>query len=201
MSTAGTEAKLWRQRLFEAEAGLTKFVVDSHGGRHLDRLIEVKREIYGSIPQKAQQAGVEWKSAFFRAQAVMEQFVVRWFGYEQLGAWATVNGTIYGAIDDEGRKGAATPLLRLERQAALYGSKVSWLSDSASDAALEIAHCAIWDYREQARKRGVMITLEAPCEYCVPATTSLINAKGLRAECTLLEQADGTRGCVWNASR
>ncbi|MEV0334368.1 hypothetical protein [Nocardia sp. NPDC050717] len=201
MSTFGAGAQLWRRRLFEAEAGLTKFVVDSQGGKHLDRLIEVKHEIYGAIPQSGPAAESEWKSAFFRAQAAMERFVVRNFGHEKLGAWAETNGTIYGAIDDEGRNDAVTPLRRLESQAALYGSKMRWLSASAADATLEIAHCAIWDYREQARARGVTITLEAPCEYCVPATTSLINAKGLRAECTLSEQPGGARGCIWNASR
>lgn len=191
-------ANLWKQRLFEAEAGLTKFVVESHGGRHLDRLLEVKREVYANLPSDISE--YDWKAAFFGAQAVMEKFVVGSFGHESLRSWARSNGSIYGAIDHSPKNDATRPLQRLESQALLYGSEVRWKHATTEHSVLEITHCAIWDYREQARRRGVKITLQSPCEYCVSATTSLINNKGLKATCSLVED-DSNKGCVWDATR
>ncbi|WP_405796536.1 hypothetical protein [Streptomyces sp. NBC_01506] len=75
-----------------------------------------------------------------------------------------------------------------------------WVEHGADRSVLRIRHCAIWDYREIARGRGVAITLRSPCEYCVPATTGMITNKGLSATHELTTDQDGN-GCVWTTSR
>ncbi|GAA1094363.1 hypothetical protein [Nocardiopsis composta] len=191
-------ARLWRRRLFEAEAGLTRFVAETRAGSHLNELLKVKREIFESLPAAAGED--QWKSAFFRAQALMEKYVVGHFGHGALKAWAASNSAVYDAIDAEPRHDALVPLERLAGQAALYESDTRWRERGRDRAVLQIRHCAIWDYRELARNRGVTITLRSPCEYCVPATTAMITHKGLSAGHELTEDESG-HGCVWTASR
>lgn len=203
------DSALWRQRLFEAEAGLTKFLVEKHGGRHFGDLLTVKSDIFSAV-KESQDATPEvgtqndwrnqdWQRLFFRAQAAMEKFVVTFFGLSELAAWAQSTGSIYGAIDPVRKRDATAALDRLRRQAVLYGSSLHWNRQDADTAELEIGHCAIWDYREAQRARGVPITLRTPCEYCVAATTALINNKGVQASASLHEHDDG-HGCVWSAT-
>lgn len=191
-------AGLWRRRLFEAEAGLTRFVAEVRSGAHLHDLVRVKHEIFGDLPESADEES--WKSTFFRAQALMEKFVVGHFGHDELRAWATSNSAIYNAIDSRPKHDAAVPLERLDNQAALYSSATEWVERAPDRTVLRIRHCAIWDYRELARDRGVTLTLQSPCEYCVPATTAMITYKGLTAAHELTEDESG-HGCVWTASR
>ncbi|MFI9463101.1 hypothetical protein [Streptomyces xiamenensis] len=195
---AGSRTALWKRRLFEAEAGLTRFVVETRGGAQLQNLLKVKHAIFESLPPGNGEQ--EWKAAFFRGQALMEQFVVAHFGHGQLAAWAASNSAVYAAVDSAPKHDAAVPLERLDHQAGLYGSATEWEERGADRAVLRIGHCAIWDYRELARARGVTITLASPCEYCVPATTAMITAKGLNAGHELTAGRDG-HGCVWTAAR
>ncbi|MGK5545988.1 hypothetical protein ACSNOH_14810 [Streptomyces sp. URMC 127] len=189
---------LWKRRLFEAEAGLTRFVVEARAGAHMQSLLEVKHAIFESLPEDGGEH--EWKAAFFRGQALMEQFLVGHFGHDELAAWAASNSAIYAAVDSAPKHDAFVPLQRLDAQAGLYDSDTEWVEDGPEHAVLNIRHCAIWDYRELARKRGVTITLQSPCEYCVPAVTAMITSKGLNAAHELTENRTG-RGCVWTASR
>lgn len=189
---------LWKRRLFEAEAGLTRFVVESRAGAFMHDLLLVKHAIFESLPPTGAEE-TDWKAAFFRAQALMEQFIVSRFGHDQLAAWAAANSAVYAAVDAAPRHDAVVPLQRLHDQADLYRSKVEWVEHRENRAVLKIRHCAIWDYRELARRRGVTITLQSPCEYCVPATTAMITNKGLHAGCELTEGEHG-HGCVWTAS-
>ncbi|WP_158621553.1 hypothetical protein [Streptomyces triticirhizae] len=189
---------LWRRRLFEGEAGLTRFVVETRAGAHMRALLEVKQAIFESLPDNNDEQ--EWKAAFFRGQALMERFVVHHFGLPELAAWARSNGIIYAAVDPAAKHDARVPLDRLAAQADLYGSDTEWLAHDPERATLRIRRCAIWEYRERARRRGVPITLGAPCEYCVPATTAMVTIKGLNARHQLTEDARG-HGCVWTASR
>ncbi|MEU1815344.1 hypothetical protein ABZ543_09125 [Streptomyces roseifaciens] len=189
---------LWKRRLFEAEAGLTRFVVEARAGAHMQSLLKVKNAIFESLPESGGEQ--EWKAVFFRGQALMEQFLVGHFGHDELAAWAASNSAIYVAVDSAPKHDAVVPLQRLDAQAGLYDSDTEWLEIGTDRAALSIRHCAIWDYRELARKRGVTITLQSPCEYCVPATTAMITSKGLNAAHELTEDQSG-KGCVWTASR
>ncbi|GGX78092.1 hypothetical protein [Streptomyces hiroshimensis] len=189
---------LWKRRLFEAEAGLTRFVVEARAGAHMQSLLKVKNAIFESLPESGGEQ--EWKAAFFRGQALMEQFLVGHFGHDELATWAASNSTIYAAVDSAPKHDAVVPLQRLDAQAGLYDSDTEWVEDGADRAVLNIRHCAIWDYRELARKRGVTITLQSPCEYCVPATTAMITSKGLNAAHELTDGPSG-KGCVWTASR
>ncbi|MFE9248977.1 hypothetical protein [Streptomyces sp. NPDC007088] len=189
---------LWKRRLFEAEAGLTRFVVEARAGVHMQDLLRVKHAIFESLPQG--EGETEWKAAFFRGQALMEEFVVAHFGHQDLAAWAVSNSTIYAAVDPGPKHDAVVPLERLDAQAALYDSDTQWVEHGSDRAVLRIKHCSIWDYRELARARGVTITLDSPCEYCVPATTGMITNKGLSAAHELTEAPSGN-GCVWTTSR
>ncbi|MDT0268551.1 hypothetical protein RM844_19885 [Streptomyces sp. DSM 44915] len=189
---------LWRRRLFEAEAGLTRFVVEARAGAHLQELLQVKHAIFESLPENNSET--EWKAAFFRGQALMERFVVGYFGHDELAAWARSNSQVYAAVDPAPKHDATVPLARLNTQADLYDSDTEWLEQDPERAVLRIRHCAIWDYRELARDRGVTITLRSPCEYCVPATTAQITSKGLKASHRLTEDSEGN-GCVWTAAR
>lgn len=195
---AASRTALWKRRLFEAEAGLTRFLVEARAGAHMQDLLKVKHAIFESLPRG--DAELEWKAAFFRGQALMEQFVVAYFGHDQLAAWATSNSMTYAAVDPAPKHHAVVPLERLDAQADLYDSDSEWVEHGTDRAVLRIRHCAIWDYRETARDRGVAITLQSPCEYCVPATTGMITNKGLNAEHELTEDQSGN-GCVWTASR
>ncbi|WP_329026110.1 hypothetical protein [Streptomyces sp. NBC_00690] len=189
---------LWRRRLFEAEAGLTRFLVEARAGVHMQELLLVKQAIFESLPDGEEEN--DWKAAFFRGQALMEKFVVAHFGLDDLAAWAESNSTIYAAVDPGPKHDAAVPLERLNAQADLYDSDTEWVEHGADRSVLRIRHCAIWDYRELARDRGVTITLRSPCEYCVPATTGMITNKGLSATHELTEDQNG-KGCVWTTSR
>ncbi|UMY18328.1 hypothetical protein MMB17_02985 [Methylobacterium organophilum] len=189
--------RLWRRRLFEAEAGLTRFVAETRAGAQMEQLLRTKRAIFEQLPEREDES--EWKAAFFRGQALMERFVVESFGLEQLAAWAAANSTIYAAVDAEPKHDATVPLRRLDEQASLYDSQKEWIEYGSDQSTLRIRHCAIWDYRELARKRGVQLTLKAPCEYCVPAVTAMITNKGLHATHELTENEEG-QGCIWTAS-
>ncbi|MFC9063807.1 hypothetical protein [Streptomyces harbinensis] len=190
---------LWKRRLFEAEAGLTRFVVETRAGAHLHSLLKVKAALFAALPPGSG-TEAEWKAAFFRGQALMEQFVVTHFGHGQLAAWAASNSAVYAAVDPAPKHDATVPLERLDHQAGLYGSATAWEEHGPDRAVLRIGHCAIWDYRELARGRGVPLTLASPCEYCVPATTAMITAKGLHARHELTREVEGP-GCVWSAER
>lgn len=196
--TRALRAGLWRRRLFEAEAGLTRFVAEVRSGAHLHDLVRVKHEIFEDLPETTDEEA--WKSTFFRGQALMEKFVVGHFGHDGLPSWASSNSAIYNAIDSRPRHDATVPLERLDSQAALYASDTGWEERGPDRAVLRIRHCAIWDYRELARDRGVTLTLQSPCEYCVPATTAMITYKGLAADHELTCDESG-HGCVWTASR
>ena len=189
---------LWRRRLFEAEAGLTRYVVELRSGAHLHSLVQLKESIFADLPRLEDEEG--WKRVFFRGQALMEAYVVKHFSLEELSEWAKSNSAVYNAVDEQPKQDARVPLQRLKDQAELYGSDSEWVENSRDTATLHINHCAIWDYREKARARGVEITLDAPCEYCVPATHSMVRSKGLSPEHQLL-QDKSSHGCIWTAQR
>ncbi|MGW1147677.1 hypothetical protein ACWD6I_22095 [Streptomyces sp. NPDC002454] len=195
---AAHRSALWKRRLFEAEAGLTRYVVEARAGMHMQELLHVKQAIFESLPQGEEEQG--WKAAFFRGQALMERFVVAHFGLGELAGWARSNSTVYAAVDPAPKHDARVPLERLHAQADLYGSDTEWEEHGTDRAVLRIRRCAIWEYREQARRRGVPLTLGSPCEYCVPATSGMATHKGLSAAHELTDD-QGTRGCVWTASR
>ncbi|MFD7495185.1 hypothetical protein ACFV8T_22640 [Streptomyces sp. NPDC059832] len=192
-------AALWRQRLFEAEAGLTRYLTETRGGQDIDDWIAVRSEIFADLPGRGAEADADdWQRVFFRAQALMERFLVSRYGHGELAAWARAGAEVHRYVEAGHGRGALDPILRVARQAELYGSRYRVVEDGAERAVLEISHCAIWDYREQARARGVRLTLASPCEYCVHATGANIAAKGFAAHHELTEGPDGP-GCIWEA--
>ncbi|WP_422526062.1 hypothetical protein [Serratia fonticola] len=188
------QAALWRQRFFEAEAGLNKYLVEQKGGAFLGLWVQVKKNIYANVPTELEASA--WKNAFFCAQAMMEEFVIEQFGYDELKQWAKSNATVYGIVEHPRAPGPEGPLERLRQQLELYGSEVEFTKLDEHEAELKIQRCGIWQYREEARARGVVITLESPCEYCTASTSANISAKGFKPDFELMV-TNNIHGCRW----
>lgn len=192
---------LWRQRLHEAEAGLTRYLVSRGHEPHLTDWFVLQSELFADLPEPDAPA-VEWQRVFFRDQALMERFLVLRYGEEVLGDWARSNAEVHREVEPDHGRGAADPIHRIARQAELYGSDYEFDDDAAPGrerAALTITHCAIWDYREKARRSGVRLTLASPCTYCTEALSANIRAKGYRPAHRLTHGPTG-HGCRWEAT-
>jgi hypothetical protein len=190
---------LWRQRLFEVEAGMTIFVTRQGSGPHISKWLAAKARIFANFPAEDCADVATWQGAFFRAQALCEQFISGNFGERAMARWVLANASVYQAIDaDRGLEPPPDAIRRVARQAALYGSDYEIVEESASGAEVLIAHCAIWDYRELARARGVPITLKSPCTYCTKAMSANIRAKGCFPQFELFDRGH-EHGCRWRA--
>jgi hypothetical protein len=192
-------AELWRRRLFEAEIGLTRHLVLDRAGRDLEEWSRVRGEVFADLPERGQDDPEGWQRVFFRAQALMERLLVGRYGHPALADWARRNAEVHRHLEPDEGHGALGPVLRIARQAELYGSRYRVTAGSPERAEVAIEHCAIWDYRERARSRGVPLTLVSPCEYCTHATSSNVEARGFRPRHELTEGPDG-HGCRWQAA-
>ncbi|MFB8249160.1 hypothetical protein ACFC5X_29510 [Streptomyces sp. NPDC055952] len=194
---------LWRQRLHEAESGLTRLLAGRHNPTHLADWFALQSQIFADLPDPAGGGARDWQRVFFRGQALMERFLVARYGEHALTAWARAIAEVHRDVEPDHGRGAADPVHRIARQAELYGSEYEF--DDSSDAeeagraALTITHCAIWDYREQARRSGVRLTLASPCTYCTKALSENIRAKGYEPSHTLRTGPTG-HGCRWEAT-
>lgn len=193
-------AALWRQRLFEAEAGMTRYVAARAESSAIRDWMYTRSELFADLPDPQASGPASWQTIFFRGQALMEKFIVSRFGHEALAEWAARNAEVYRLVEPDRGGGARDPIVRIGRQAELYGSRFQIDSPGPDEATIEIEHCAIWDYRERARARGVQLTLRSPCEYCTKATTANIEAQGYEASYELTDEPSGP-GCRWRATR
>lgn len=201
MSDADRSA-LWQQRLHEAEAGLTRLLAARGDEVHLTDWFTLQAEIFADLPDPGTALPSAWQRVFFRGQALMERFLVARYGEEVLADWARANAEIYRQVEPDHGRGAADPIHRIARQAELYGSAYEFDDEApptAARAALTITHCSIWDYREQARRTGVRLTLASPCTYCTEALSANIRAKGFRPSHQLRSGPTG-HGCHWEAT-
>ena len=192
---------LWRQRLHEAESGLTRFLASRGEEIHLTDWFALQAEIFADLPAPAA-APDAWQRIFFRGQALMERFLLARFGEEVLADWARAIAEVHRLVEPDHGRGAADPIHRIARQAELYGSDYEFDDDAppaAEHAALTITHCSIWDYREKARRGGVRLTLASPCTYCTEALSANIAAKGYRPAHRLRSGPTG-HGCRWEAT-
>ncbi|MGX1274569.1 hypothetical protein [Streptomyces phaeoluteigriseus] len=193
---------LWRQRLHEAESGLTRLLAARHS-TPLSDWFALKSEIFADLPDAATGGSREWQRVFFRGQALMERFLVSRFGEDSLTAWARAIAEVHRSVEPDHGRGAADPVHRIARQAELYGSDYEFddgvESGHRTRAALTITHCAIWDYREQARRSGVRLTLASPCAYCTKALSENIRAKGFEPSHSLRTGPTG-HGCRWEVT-
>lgn len=196
-------AALWRQRLHEAEAGLTRFLVAHGGDADLDAWFGLQAELFADLPLSSPDTPSEWQRVFFRGQALMERFLISRYGEEILAEWAASIAEVHRTVEPDHGRGAADPIRRIARQAELYGSEyeldVPQGPEPVTTAALTITHCAIWDYREKARSSGVRLTLASPCTYCTKAMSANVRAKGYEASYQLRQDSDG-HGCDWRAT-
>jgi len=192
------QSDLWQRRLFEAESGLTKWLVETRGGEDLADWLSTQREIFSALAESDDPE--YWKRTFFHAQALMERFVVSRYGEAELAQWTQASGDVYGHTAPEYGPGAAGLATRFAQQAASYASTYSVDECTSERASITISHCAIWDYREQARSSGTPLTLNSPCTYCTKLTAANARAKGYRASVSLAEQPDG-HGCHWDIGR
>ncbi|MCL7427209.1 hypothetical protein [Streptomyces sp. YS415] len=196
-------SSLWRQRLHEAESGLTRLLAARHNPTHLSDWFALQSEIFADLPAPATATSLDWQRVFFRGQALMERFLVARFGEHALTRWARAIAEVHRDVEPDHGRGAADPVHRIARQAELYGSDYEFdesvETDGTSRAALTITHCAIWDYREQARRSGVRLTLASPCTYCTKALSENIRAKGFEPSHSLRTGPTG-HGCRWEAT-
>ncbi|MEO3975566.1 hypothetical protein [Streptomyces sp. CAU 1734] len=191
---------LWRQRLHEAEAGLTGLLASLGNEVHLTDWFALQSELFADLPDPRTAPAREWQRVFFRDQALMERFLVARYGEDVLADWARANAEVHRQVEPDRGRGAADPVHRIARQAELYGSDYEFDDTNGPEsAAVTITHCAIWDYREQARRNGVRLTLASPCTYCTEALGSNIRAKGYLPVHQLRTGPTG-HGCRWEAT-
>ncbi|AWT46647.1 MULTISPECIES: hypothetical protein [Streptomyces] len=200
---AAERSALWRQRLHEAESGLTRLLAARPTSTHLADWFALQSEIFADLPDPTTGGSEDWQRVFFRGQALMERFLVARFGEQALAAWAQAIAEVHRGVEPDHGRGAADPVHRIARQAELYGSDYEFDdgmdTEGATRAALTITHCAIWDYREKARRSGVRLTLASPCTYCTRALSANIRAKGFEPSHSLRTGPTG-HGCRWEAT-
>ncbi|MEU9804562.1 hypothetical protein [Mycobacterium sp. NPDC050853] len=191
VSVSSHRTKLWQQRLFEAESGLTRFFVEENAPGLVDEWIRVKAGIFENLPSGERES--DWQQAFFQAQALMERFLVAHFGHERMADWARSNAYVYATTTTDSTC-AQSVADRFVRQLANYDSETE-VTANVSAAMISVKRCGIWQYRERARARGVPITLASPCEYCTKATAANFSAKGYASTYELTSEP--ARGCRW----
>lgn len=195
------ESALWRKRFFEAQAGMEQYLTETYGGQEIARWLPVKAEILKGLDAPAGKQEVQvWKERFFKTQARLEKYVVDHHGLEDLGQWALAIAQVFKYTEPNLGGGAADIAVRLAKQAHCYRSEYEITQAGQHYARLELKHCAIWDYREVARSRGVHLTLASPCTYCTQATIANARAKGFRATYNLHADSSG-HGCTWEINR
>jgi hypothetical protein len=197
--TKAQEAQLWMQRLFEAEGGMNRFLVDRSLMKYLSEWMAVRKRIFGGLPVEREDDARAWQSAFFKGQALLEEFITARYGQAAMEEWATANAEIHRLVEPDAGGGATDPITRIARQAHLYSSRYEITEAGREQAELVIDHCSIWDYRERARARGVPITLASPCTYCTKSMSANVRAKGFVPRYELFE-TDGGHGCRWRAN-
>ncbi|MCO3439768.1 hypothetical protein FA179_10445 [Pseudomonas aeruginosa] len=137
-----------------------------------------------------------WRQRVFEVHAAMSAYVAARPADYRLDDWARATARIYRALEPAGRGDPASAADRLARQAALYGSRFEVQAEADGRAVFHNRHCAIWDYRERARARGVPITLESACTYCTKLLSAFVAASDCRADWRLYEEPQG-HGGVW----
>ncbi|MFD6157277.1 hypothetical protein ACFWF7_21670 [Nocardia sp. NPDC060256] len=181
--------------MFEAEAGMTRYITECQRGRDHGDWIRLCAQVFADLPDNDEDpAG--WQRVFFRALALMEGFLVSHYGHGELEAWAEANAEVHRHVEPDHGNGALGPVRRIASQAELYSSAYRVLEAGTDRAVIAIDHCGIWDYRERARRRGIPITLDSPCEYCTHATAANVSAKGFQALHVLTDGPSG-HGCRW----
>lgn len=199
------KVELWRRRLFEGVVGLTAVVATWRAGEDLSDWLQLQADIFHGLPDRNDASVDAWKSAFFHAQALLEQFVVSRYGHAGIAWWVDATAQVYRRIESGGGggsgdgRGVADVVDRIARQAELYASPHRVVHTSPTQYMVEIPRCLIWEYRERARRNGVPIILDSPCDYCTRAITANVRAMGFEAVWERVDGADGP-GCHWQVS-
>lgn len=187
-------AGLWRQRLIEATTGLQRLLAQRADREAHKASLGLFADLYRDLDDSDVPAAV-WQRRFFRAQALIEEFVVARWGDSALDDWADAIADIFALLQDDVAPQALAR--RIAAQATAYGSRYRLELEGRDRAQLTIEHCAIWDYRERARRDGVALTLDSPCRFCTRATSANVSAAGAHADVELAESSDG-HGCRWS---
>jgi hypothetical protein len=141
-----------------------------------------------------------WRQRYFEAQAAAEEFVLGRHGEPGLSTWIEHNSTIAAALIAASQESDADMtevfFSRLYQQLELYDSEVHIERDGAM--ALKNTRCGILTYRKQAAARGVKLTFESPCGYCMELNSSIAR-KLIGHPDPVVCQTDG-EGCEWRAA-
>ncbi|WP_437882329.1 hypothetical protein [Pseudomonas sp. LRF_L74] len=191
------QAELWRQRVFEVQAAMSAYLGERQRQADIGDWLQVSARILSDLPEQAQAEDVSaWQAVFFRAQALIEQFIVQRGEHYRLDDWAHATARVYRSLEPHGQGQPASAAQRLARQASLYGSRFEVQTPEPTRTVFHNRHCAIWDYRERARARGVPITLASACTYCTKLLTAFVAARDCQADYRLYEDDSG-HSCVW----
>lgn len=187
---------IWQRRLFEAEAGFTRWFVERHRGQDLASWATLQSMIFSDVGEADGMEVEEWKRTFFRAQAAMEKFVVTRYGETELSRWAEAIAEVHGETAPMRSPGIPGVVHRMIEQADGYSSRYNIGQSRSGATMMHIVHCAIWDFREQERARGTVLTLDSPCTFCTSSISANALAKGCSASVELFEWSTG-HGCRW----
>jgi hypothetical protein len=198
--TATEQCDLWRQRAFENLAGMERYVTMAYGRDEIPRWLQFRNNLHLNHPLPADGDLQAWKAFFFRIQAALEKYLVNFHGLEDIGQWAAEIGDVFASVEPADYGNACAPALRLASVAQSYGSVYEIKSLDSNQANLEISSCAIYRYREQARKAGVQLTLDRPCTFCTKAVGEIARATGVTASVNRFQRGDN-HGCSWSFAR
>lgn len=130
---------------------------------------------------------------YFRTQAAIEKYM----GRERLPQWtehvAQINANATRKRSSDPMEHTRSVLSGLNSMLEVYGSDKT-ISEEDGVCRLEVHHCGIWDYRENAQAQGVELTLPAPCEFCVDLHYRTAAHLGVPVKNKL-----GHRSCRWVA--
>jgi hypothetical protein len=131
---------------------------------------------------------------YFRTQAAIEKFM----GPERLPEWtehmAAMTAEATRHRFPEPRDRARSVVGNLSAVLDVYGSDQT-LSEKDGKADLDVRRCGIYDYREQAARSGVELTLDRPCDFCVDLRYRTAAHLGVEVTHELRD-----RGCRWSCS-
>lgn len=191
------KCSLWRQRFFEAQAGMERYLAEKYGSEEIPRWLPVRAEILEGLNHiSSSWDALFWKKRFFKTQALLEKYLADNHDLGDMEGWTRAIGEIFKHTEPDKGGGTGDMALRLAKQAHCYGSQYEIVFLSKDHSEITLSHCAIWDFREEARRSGVQLTLKSPCSFCTRATEANIRAKGFTASYQLHE-SETDHGCTW----
>ncbi len=201
-------SEFWRERFVNAIDASAEYIYRNFGGDSVRAWIDKCAEEPES-PSNADADGDTaninferenpeiWKKRYFRSQAAAEEFILGSFGKKALDDWIDANSSIaaqnIGSKLEHNLDPMQNFMERLFNQLQLYDSKIEFKQVGPAFSLVN-RECGILRYRKQAEARGVKLTFESPCHYCMALNKAIAEKHtGKEVQC---ERTDV--GCVWS---